>query len=160
MSTRHKGPRRDSTSADAIETAQRHAEWFKLRLAAKSYREIAELHGVHHSTVQEAISRRLKETLAEPANELRELELGRLDALIDTAWTEATSLTATDGKEHGTKLAYMEQVRKLLADRRKMLGLDAPSKVQHSFERLSDEELAAELEKAGVIVQGKGELNG
>lgn len=150
---RHKGPGRDSTSAKAIEVAQRHAKWLELRLSGKSYRAIAELEGVEDSTVHEAVTRRLRQTVAEPSEALRVLELQRLDALLESVWDTATGSLVAKLEERAESLASeakppnseaihaiidavvraqlqaTEQARKVLADRRRMLGLDAPMKV-------------------------------
>lgn len=150
---RHKGPGRDATSAKALATAQRHAEWFELRLKGLTYRAIGELHGVAHGAVEEAIRRRLRDTIAEPANELRVVELERLDRLLMAVWSAATGdmaerimasveeLLAGDEPNPEAlqpaidavaraQLLAVEGARKLLADRRRMLGLDAPIKVE------------------------------
>ena len=115
---RHKGPGRDASSAKAIGTAERHAEWLQLRKEGWSYRRIAAVHGVSHSTVEEAVWKQLREIRQEPARELMSLELEALDDLIDKC------LLAVDAGE----LDVIEQIRKLRADRRKLLGVDAPTK--------------------------------
>jgi hypothetical protein len=115
---RHKGPGRDSTSAKAIATADRHAEWIQARRRGKSYRAIAAESGVAHSTVEEAVAKALKAIRVEPAEELRALELESLDELIEKAWD-----AVCDGE-----LERLEELRKLRGDRRKFLGLDAPAK--------------------------------
>jgi hypothetical protein len=71
------------------------------------------------STVEEAVWKQLAAIRQEPAKELLNLELEALDDLIDK------SLESVDGDE----LERIELVRKLRADRRKLLGTDAPSKV-------------------------------
>ncbi len=125
-----KGPGRDSTSGKAIATAKRHAEWLQKRIEGWSYRKIAEHFGVEDSTVWEAVTKELKAIRGEPAQELKELETQALDHLIEAALVE---LEGAD--ELGQRLAVIEQVRKLRADRRKMLGTDAPSKLEVSKPR-------------------------
>jgi transcriptional regulator with XRE-family HTH domain len=115
----------------------------ELRKKGLTYREIAAKEGVSHSTVQEAVVRRLSDTVAEPANSLRELELERLDALLKAVWTAA---------ELGDPDAVASAL-KVMAQRHKLLGLEAPSKVHHSFDQMTDEQLQAELAAAGIVVQ-------
>lgn len=154
MSTRHKGarrgPGRDSTSADAIATAKRHGEWVQARIKGKTYRAIAEESGVHHSTVEEAVSKALRMVRVEPAEELRELELQALDGLIERAWE-----ALCDGE-----LERIEELRKLRADRRKFLGLDAPSKTldvtpprEQTIERVRGLLLNPTEEMAGLLAE-------
>lgn len=116
---------RGTSSPKGIETTKRHAEWLQRRIEGWSYRRIAEHYGVQDSTVWEAVTKELKAIRREPAEELRQLELEALDALIDQA------LTAVEAGD----LERIEQVRKLRADRRKMLGLDAPQKLEVSAPR-------------------------
>lgn len=118
----HKGPGRDSTSGKAIATAQRHAEWLQKRLEGWSYRRIGDHYGVQDSTVHEAVTKELKAIRREPAAELQAFELEALERLI------AMTMDAVEAGE----IERIEQLRKLLADRRKLLGLDAPSKLQVS----------------------------
>jgi hypothetical protein len=114
----HKGPGRDSTSAKAIATAERHAEWLELRKRGWTYRKIAAEHGVGKSTVEEAVSRALREVRVEPALELRAMHAEALDDML---------LEAAELDEPEARLALQLKIR---ADQRKMLGIDAPSKVQ------------------------------
>lgn len=114
-----KGPGRDSTSSKAIATAERHAEWLDRRKQGWTYRRIAAHYKVQDSTVQEAVAKMLQAIRVEPAIELRAFELEALDDLIDQALRDV---------EEGAD--RIELIRKLRADRRKMLGLDAPQKLE------------------------------
>jgi hypothetical protein len=121
---KRRGPGRDSTSAKAIGVAERHAEWLKLRKAGKTYRAIAAQFSTTPSTVQEAVAKLVRQVREEPAADLRAFELEALDALIESAF--ALLEVGVDS------LAAIEQLRKLRADRRKLLGLDAPQKLEVS----------------------------
>jgi len=127
MKARRKGPGRDSSSAKAIATAERHAEWVEKRKHGWTYRRIAAEYSVAPSTVEEAVSRCLLAVREEPARELRALELEALDDLIDQTLDDL--IVADDVI---TRLACREAVRKFRADRRKLLGLDAPQKLEVS----------------------------
>lgn len=159
-----KGPGRDYSSAEAISTAERHAEWLRKRKSGMTYRAIAAEAGVAPNAVWEAVTNALKEVRGEPAEELLKLELERIDSLIETVWPVATCtldpahFDDQEQFEEGsrTRLDYIEQARKLLADRRKLLGVEGATKVQHSFEGLSDDDLAKRLAELGVQVNIKG----
>lgn len=118
-----KGPGRQAVSISTIEAAERHARWMKLRLAGKSYREIADLEGVSKTAVHEACIRRLRDVTAEPAEELIALELERLDTLLSAVFENALDPTRDD------QLDWHEQARKILSDRRRMLGMEAPKQL-------------------------------
>lgn len=115
--TGHKGPGRDSTSAKVIATAERHAKWLQRRKEGWTYRRIAEESGVALSTVEEAVEKQLLAIRREPAQALFALQLEALDDLIDKALVDVDDA-----------VQRIELVRKLRADQRKMLGLDAPTK--------------------------------
>lgn len=99
-------------------TAERHATWMRLRVQGKTYREIGLLEGVSPNTVHEAVTRRLRETLAEPAAELRTLEVERVEGLY------AATLPKV---QKGDSFAIQTAVR-VLESKRKLLGIDAPTK--------------------------------
>lgn len=121
--SKHKGPGRDSSSAEAIAVAERHAKWLGMRKRGKSYRAIAADEGVTTNAVFEAVHGALKLIRTEPAEELRAMELEALDDEIDRVL--GVVATATEVSE---VLACSEQIRKHRADRRKILGVDAPTK--------------------------------
>jgi hypothetical protein len=62
----------------------------------------------------------LKATLQEPADELRKMELERLDRLLLAVWGQAAK-----GNQGG-----IDRALKIMERRAKLLGLDAPTKVQ------------------------------
>jgi hypothetical protein len=116
--SKHKGPGRSATSPAALDAAERHARWMQSRIAGKSYRAIAAEEGVTPAAVHEAVTRRLRETLTEPATELRELEVARTEELY----------AATQEKvAKGDSFAIQTAVR-VLESKRKLLGIDAPTK--------------------------------
>lgn len=146
----HKGPRRDETGSRAIQTAARHAKWLEARRHGQSYRAIAAEHGVHHSTVEEAVAAALAAVRGEPSEALREFELGALDELIERTWD-----AVCDGE-----LDKIEMLRKLRADRRKFLGLDAATKVEGIAQTVTLEELRSTLNAMGYDIVPLKETNG
>ena len=92
----------------------------ELRKAGYSYAEIAADLGKHKSSAWRNVKQALKETLQEPADDVRKLELIRLDAALRAIWpmVEAGNLSAID------------RLHVNLKRRAELLGLDAPAKHQ------------------------------
>lgn len=106
-----------------------------------SYRSIAAECGVSVQTAWQDVHivlDRLDAEATDALNTHRRIGLLRLDRLIELAWAQA----------EGGDLAAMEMARKLEADRRKMLGLDAPDQQVHSLTTASPEEAARLVREA------------
>ncbi len=150
--------------------AERHAKWLELRKKGLTFRAIAADEGVSPNAVFEAVHGALKAIREEPAAELRQLELERLDALLRSVWDQAVGeLGEKDGDTPemlearvSRHLDSLEAARKLLADRRKILGLDAPTKVEQTHELTTIElpELKALLNSMGYDIVPLKEPNG
>ncbi len=125
---RKDGARRDRTDAASLATRERHAEWIELRRKGHTYDAIAAQFKVAKSTVHEAVLGHLRATVAEPAAELRALELERLDALLREA-TERIEQPFT-GESGDDKLKAIDVALSIGAQRARLLGLNAPTKVQ------------------------------
>lgn len=121
---------RDKIRLNAVE---RQRQALELRRAGTGYEAIARAVGYAgpgpaHKAVQSA----LKRMLAEPAEEVRALELARLDRLQMAHWPRAIGSggVAPDPVATATVLRIMER-------RAKMMGLDAPTTV--NVQRVVDE---------------------
>jgi hypothetical protein len=110
------------TDATRIAARERRIKALELRKAAVSYRAIGDTLGVSeaqaHRDVQEALAA-LVEQERSSAEELRQLELERLDM---------AALAIVPQVRKGGLAAVAQWVR-LSESRRKLLGLDAPTKV-------------------------------
>jgi hypothetical protein len=132
----------------ATERQQRALELHK---AGVGYQAIADRLGyAGPSGAYKAVEAALQKTLQQPADELRELELERLDTLHRTLWPKAITgnLRATD------------RVLALMKRRSQLLGLDAPRRVPVSVEmtaRAMAEKMAARygLEVAAVLAEAE-----
>lgn len=131
-----------------VDSATRDAEACRLRAQGLSYRQIAEqLDYSDEAAAYRAISKVLKETVQEPAEELRALEVARLDALLTRAWAvlerdhvahsggKLVMVVGEDGQEiplrdDAPTLAAIDRVLKIMERRAKYLGLDAPTKIE------------------------------
>ncbi|WP_075723248.1 sigma factor-like helix-turn-helix DNA-binding protein [Corynebacterium stationis] len=103
----------------ALELQHRKKEALQLRLEGMTYAEIAERMGKSLSTVHGYVTDSLAEVTKEYAQQLRDLEAARLDALQHAVWERAI-----DGD-----LSAMDRVIKIMDRRARLLGLDAPQQV-------------------------------
>ncbi|RSN38580.1 hypothetical protein DMC64_41675 [Amycolatopsis sp. WAC 04197] len=127
-------------------TAKRRADAIRLRLAGMDYETIAERleyssRQAAHKDIQRAMTAYIQEASA-AVDELRNVELMRLDRLQAAAWPAAVK---------GDLLA-IETCRRLIVERRKLLGLDRPAKVEVITLDAVDEEIRKlEAELAGGV---------
>jgi hypothetical protein len=139
----------------SLETAKRDAEAAQLRAEGKTYDQIAEaLDFSDRSLARRSVERALAATVREPADELRQLELIRLDAL----WVEAVKVMTTehitvnngrvievDGvplKDDGPTLSAIDRLLKIMERRAKLVGLDSATKVEVLSVDALDREIA------------------
>ena len=112
-----------STSRKAIEAIQHEAQALNLRLEGKTFTEIAaavgykDRSGAHH-----AVMRALDRLVDEPTEQMRNLELKRLDALVRAMWPAATRADPD----------AVDRVLKIMARRARLMGLDMPEKHDHT----------------------------
>lgn len=110
---------RRPTPANA-ELVAKERQALDLRLAGATFDAIAERLGyADASGAMRAVKRAMTSTLQEPADELRQLEAGRLDRLLLAVWPAALE---GDAKS-------VAQARGLIDQRCKLLGLNAPQRV-------------------------------
>ena len=104
---------------DAVQANERQIKALTLRKAGAGYQAIADALGYKdHTGAWRAVKAALKKTLQEPADELRQLELARLDDMLKAIapYVAAGNLTAID------------RALKIQERRARLLGLDAPTK--------------------------------
>lgn len=134
----------DGKYTRSIETAQRDAEAARLRARGWSYQRIADEMGLSQSAAHEAVQRALRETVEEPAAEVRALEVERLDAMYAAVVEvlERQHVTVSNGRviyvgdeplqDDAPVLAAVDRLLKIQARRAALLGLDMPTKVEQS----------------------------
>jgi predicted DNA-binding protein (UPF0251 family) len=149
-----KGPQA-ITGAVSIVQAQRRAEILRLRLDGLTLEEIGERMNIAPDTVHGIITRALSAMCKEPAEELRALELGRCDVLLNEAMqtvrafhpmvsggrvvsapvldnngqpvrNEAGDVLTRVLEDKAPKLAAIATSIRVMERRAKLLGLDAP----------------------------------
>lgn len=142
----------------SIDNAERDNSAAKLRAQGWSYERIASELGWHdRSGARKAVQRAIVATVREAGDELRVLELERLDRLYEKAWEilERVHYAHGNGRvvmldnvpvlDDGPTLAAMDRMLKIQERRARLLGLDAPVTVRHQTIDALDAEIA-ELE--------------
>lgn len=153
----------------SIDTVERDAEACRLRANGHTYQHIAEQLGYSNKgDAHHAVQRALKATVAEPAEDVRRMELARLDAELErlnaleqAARTvlERDHITVSHGRiikdDTGTpipdtapilaaidRLVRIEDARRRNGERRaKLLGLDAPTKVDATVTEITQQDI-------------------
>lgn len=157
-----KGPKA-ATSATSIREAQRRTEMLELRISGLTLEQIGERMGVGKGTVSRVISTALTAQTREPADELLSLELGRCDLLLNEAMQTVRAfhplvcagrvvraplldklgqpvLDPTTGEvmtgvveDKAPKLAAVAAAVRVMERRAKLLGMDAPGRLQQDL---------------------------
>jgi hypothetical protein len=122
--------------------ARRRAQVVQMRLAGASFEEIGQQLGVTDSRAHQLWTDALDRTAKEPADRWRALELQRLDQLqaAATAVLHATHHVIHSAKvvvddqsrpyvDHGPVLAAVNTLVRVMERRARVLGLDAPARV-------------------------------
>ncbi len=115
----------------AAQIAEKRRQALSMREMGYSYEEIAQALGwTSRATAYAFVKRALKATYQEPADEVRKLELKRLDRLTRAIWQKATGKVNSDGTVEPPDLFALDRLLKLMNRRAALLGLDAPVKVK------------------------------
>lgn len=131
--------------ANKLASHDRKLQALELRKAGVSFQAIADALGYRSASgAFAAVKAALNATLREPASELRELELARLDALLLPFWRRAQG---GDDKAVDRCLRIMER-------RARLLGLDAPTNTKVE---LSLEDIGRDIDRIEAAVKAKEE---
>jgi len=129
-------------SEKRIAAAERAASALELRKGGLGFAAIARQLGyAGPSGAYQAIMAALHAVTREPARELVDLELARLDDLLLGLWPDA---------RRGNVLK-IDRVLKIMARRAALLGLDAPQRVAVTDHRQEAEAIAAEIGKPELV---------
>lgn len=113
------------TSVRRVEAVDRQQQALELRKGGKTFEYIAEKLGyASKAGAHKAVLSALQKTLQEPADDLRKLEIERLDVMFEAIWWAAS---------HGTPHA-IDRALKIMEHKAKLLGLNAPVRYQQVFE--------------------------
>lgn len=140
---------------DAITDAQKTLQIMQLRVAGWAVWQIADHLGVETNTVHNQIVGQLttwRDMTQEMANELRELELQRLDEFLRALWPKIQT---------GNPRA-IETALKVSERRAKLMGLDAPEKrevtLDANVQTLNHAELISEYTRLGIPIHNEQEI--
>lgn len=109
-------------SAHRARTALRYREALEARAAGAEFYQIAELLGITEDSARRLVKRALDATLREPADDVRKLELKRLDMYLQVYHAKAM-----DG--HGPSL---DRCLAIMERRARIEGIDAPIEVDYA----------------------------
>ena len=116
--------RAKKTGKPAIERAQRQEKVLQLRLAGGTIREIAASLDIPRSTVQRDLADAVGDLVREPAEQVVDMELGRLDRMLRGIWTDAIT----------GDVKAIDRALKIMERRAKYLNLDAAAAPDTSVE--------------------------
>lgn len=105
-----------------IETYRKMAEAMDYRLQGHTFAEIGEFMKLKTTRAYELVSMGLRDTIAEPSEDVRAMELRRLDKLQSAYFANAVT-----GDIKSADLAL-----KIMAHRANLMGLGAPKKLEHT----------------------------
>lgn len=109
-----------------LEAVARYAQALELRKAGATYQQIAQQLGyAGPGAAQRAVQEGLKLAVQEPAEEVLQLELGRLDTIFMTAF----GIMRDPDETTGNKLGAIDRLLGVMDRRSRYLGLDAPEKL-------------------------------
>jgi hypothetical protein len=105
----------------AVTDAERQRDAIELRKAGHTFQEIADRLGYRHASgAHQAVMAGLRKIVQEPADELRRMELERLDVMLKSAWPFILKGSPR----------HIEVGLKVMDRRAALLGLDAPKQVE------------------------------
>lgn len=151
-----------------LQARERERQAWSLTQRGRTQGEIATELGITQPSVSKILARLEQRVLGELAGSVQELELrqaARLEYLYREAvdaWESSKPLSAVDGSAAAERRApgdrrFLAEARTVLADLRRLWGLDAPVKVEApSTDRpllmaMSDEELYGELAENPMV---------
>jgi hypothetical protein len=119
-STKRAGSSQRANSRQRITQTAKESQALSLRMSGASYQQIALTLGWRNkASAWEAVESALRKTIQEPADQVRALELARLDR-----WLMAIAPAILAGG-----LEALDRGLKIMTRRATLLGLDAPAKV-------------------------------
>lgn len=129
----------------SLTALERQRQALELRKAGMGYEAIARQVGyASHSGAIKAVQTAMQRTIQEPADELRALEVARLDDMLAGLWVDARR--GAVGK--------IDRVLRIMERRATLLGLDAPKSYKDvSDKRAEAVSIAAEIGKPDLVEQ-------
>jgi len=110
--------------------AERRCKALQLRKEGMSYRQIANELKVALNTAHKDVTTELAKVTKEPAEQVLEIELHRLDDLLRVA----SQVAFDGGQKAGNRLAAIDRTLRIMDRRAKYLGIDEPKQTNESEE--------------------------
>jgi hypothetical protein len=130
-------------TVNQLTAIQRQRAALDLRISGETFQEIADALGYKHASgAKFAVDSALMKTIKEPADQLRDMEVARMDVMLKSLWPGVLKGNART----------VEVAIKVLERRAKLLGLDAPIKI--NIEQIVNEA----AERYGLTEDEKVEL--
>jgi hypothetical protein len=135
-------------NSNDLEVIERERQVLELRRAGATFEEIARAVGYkNHSGASEAYKRAIRRAFAKAGvDEMRELELDRLDRLTRAVWPKA--LTGD--------LSAVDRVLKIMHQRAQYVGLYSPAKVQVEAVVYDAGTIEGEVERLRLVLEQTG----
>ena len=128
--------------------AAQDARVYSLRLSGANYRQISAAVEITESMAYKAYQREhaRRQPSDEEVRQARDLDLMRIDRLMMEAWSMATG-TVSATVQAKDKLKAIETATKLMERRARMLGYDAPQKIDArvDFRGLTEDDTVTQL---------------
>ena len=132
------------------EQIDKEKQVLELKRSGATWDAIAEVVGyANGSGAFKAYQRAMTRTLQQPADELRDAEIDRLDRLQRAYWFEAIG-----SKDQPPVHKSAEIVLKIIDRRAKLLGLDAPTKIQAEVVTYDASGIEADIERIAFNLRG------
>ncbi len=152
---RPSGTGESKTGVRRLSALDRQMQALDLRKSGASFAAIAQaLNYASPSGAHKAVMSAIKKVLREPAEEVRTLELERLDRLQMAAWTKAIK----------GDLRAIDAVLRIMKRRAELLGLDAPARINvemavvEEVDRMIEAGLLSESDRAAAVAEAEAIL--
>ena len=135
------------------EQIDKEKQVLELKRSGATWDAIAQVVGYSNASgAFKAYQRAMVRTLQQPADELRDAEIDRLDRLQRAYWFEAIG-----DKNNPPVHKSAEIVLKIIDRRAKLLGLDAPTKIQAEVVTYDASGIEADIERIAYQLRGVGQ---
>lgn len=97
-----------------LEKLERHSQALELRKAGATYQQIGDAMGVNLETARRWVKQAMEGLIREPAEELRQLQMERLNTMLMVIWQEVRQ----------GNLPAIDRALRIMGDQRALMGLD------------------------------------
>ncbi|OFV81460.1 MAG: hypothetical protein A2Y78_08960 [Acidobacteria bacterium RBG_13_68_16] len=113
-----------------IEHRERAKQILRMLLDGHTYRDVGERFSLSHTQIQRIEAATLREITAPDAARMRDRHMARCEEVFRTWYHRALGYTDDQGVKHTPDEYAVDRILRVLAREAKLLGLDAPEKVE------------------------------